>query len=102
MSRRRLPVRSLIACMVAATLPLSAVGAGKPAKPPATIGDLKPRTVDIRPDQKVDASAARAMDNYRRYLEQKDADPELRAEALRCDCGREGVRVDPDLAERDH
>jgi len=83
MSRRRVPVRSLFACVFAAALPLSAVAAGKPAKPPATIGDLKPRDVDIRPDQKVDASAARAIDNYRRYLEQKDADPELRAEALR-------------------
>ena len=80
---RRAPVRSIVACVVASTLSLGAAAAGKPAKPAATIGDLKPRSVEIRPEQKVDSSAARAIDNYRRYLELKDADPELRAEALR-------------------
>ncbi len=79
---RRARLRSLVACVVASTLSLSAAAAGKPARP-ATIGDLKPRSVEIRPEQKVDSSAARAIDNYRRYLELKDADPELRAEALR-------------------
>ena len=37
----------------------------------------------VQPDQKVEASAARAMDNYRRFLELQKTDPQLRAEALR-------------------
>ncbi len=36
-----------------------------------------------QPDQKVEASASRAMDNYRRFLELQKTDPQLRAEALR-------------------
>ena len=79
---RRARLRSLVACVVSSTLSLSAAAAGKPARP-ATVGDLKPRSIEIRPEQKVDSSASRAIDNYRRYLELKDADPELRAEALR-------------------
>ena len=39
--------------------------------------------VVVQPDQKVEASAARAMDNYRRFLELQKTDPQLRAEALR-------------------
>ena len=73
----------LVAIAVAAALSGVAHAADKPARAPATIGDLKPRAVEIRKEQKVEGSAARAIDNYRRYLEQKDADPELRAEALR-------------------
>ena len=69
----------LVLLMTTATV---AIGKAKP--PPApTIGDLKPRAVEIRPEQKVDASATRAIDNYRRYLESQNADPELQAEALR-------------------
>jgi tetratricopeptide (TPR) repeat protein len=82
MSRLPHPGRTLVACVVASALSTAALAADKPARP-ATIGDLKPRAVEIRPEQKVDSSAARAIDNYRRYLEQDDADPELRAEALR-------------------
>ena len=82
MSRK--PVRSgLVALAVATALAGVAQGAAKPANAPATIGDLKPRAVEIRKEQKVEGSAGRAIENYRRYLEQKDADPELRAEALR-------------------
>ncbi len=79
----RVRAASLVAGAVAATLSLGSIAAGKPVKPSPTVGDLKPRSVEIRPEQKVDASAARAIDNYRRYLDMKDADPELRAEALR-------------------
>src|SRR6187551_3182871 len=58
------------------------------ATPPAkkkekTIGELTSRPVVVQPDQKVDASTARAMDNYRRFLELQKTDPQLRAEALR-------------------
>ena len=83
MSVRRPSPVSLVATVVAALVSAGAQGADKPARAPTTIGDLKPRNVEIRKEQKVDASAARAIDNYRRYLELKDSDPELRAEALR-------------------
>jgi tetratricopeptide (TPR) repeat protein len=107
MSLRRAPTRSIVASVVATAVAaaLSLPAAGKPARP-ATIGDLKPRSVEIRPEQKVDASAARAIDNYRRYLEQKDADPELRAEALRrlgdlnLEVG-EGERIDKEASAVD-
>ena len=37
----------------------------------------------VHPDQKVEASSQRAMENYRRFLELQKTDPQLRAEALR-------------------
>jgi tetratricopeptide (TPR) repeat protein len=81
-SRAAPAARVLVAVAVAAALSSAASAADQPSRP-ATIGDLKPRAVEIRPQQRVDSSAARAIENYRRYLEQDDADPELRAEALR-------------------
>src|SRR6478736_1312381 len=48
-----------------------------------TIGDLSARPVVVQPDQKVEASSQRAMENYRRFLELQKSDPQLRAEALR-------------------
>ncbi len=48
-----------------------------------TIKDLPARPVVINPDQKVEASADRAMQSYRRFLELQKTDPKLRAEALR-------------------
>jgi cellulose synthase operon protein C len=54
-----------------------------PKKKEKTIGELSARPVVVQPDQKVEASAARAMDNYRRFLELQKTDPQLRAEALR-------------------
>jgi tetratricopeptide (TPR) repeat protein len=61
---------------------LNAVAA-TPKKKEKTIGELSSRPVVVQPDQKVEASAARAMDNYRRFLELQKTDPQLRAEALR-------------------
>ncbi len=63
-------------------------GFASAATPPAkkkekTIGELTSRPVVVQPDQKVEASSARAMDNYRRFLELQKTDPQLRAEALR-------------------
>ena len=43
----------------------------------------RPRPVVVQPDQKVEASSQRAMENYRRFLELQKTDPQLRAEALR-------------------
>ena len=57
--------------------------AAAPKKKEKTIGELSSRPVVVQPDQKVEASAARAMDNYRRFLELQKTDPQLRAEALR-------------------
>jgi tetratricopeptide (TPR) repeat protein len=60
-----------------------ASAATPPKKKEKTIGELASRPVVIQPDQKVEASASRAMDNYRRFLELQKTDPQLRAEALR-------------------
>jgi len=48
-----------------------------------TIGDLASRKVDVHRDTVVSANAARAMENYRHFLELQNTDPKLRAEALR-------------------
>jgi tetratricopeptide (TPR) repeat protein len=48
-----------------------------------TIKELGARPIDVRTDDPVQASAPRAMENYRRFLELQNTDPELRAEALR-------------------
>ena len=60
-----------------------ASAATPPKKKEKTIGELTSRPVVVQPDQKVEASASRAMDNYRRFLELQKTDPQLRAEALR-------------------
>lgn len=48
-----------------------------------TIGDLQTRPLDLQTSAPVPASAPRAMENYRRFLELQGTDPALRAEALR-------------------
>ena len=67
--------------------PRCAPGSRRPPRAPKkkekTIGELASRPVVVQPDQKVEASASRAMDNYRRFLELQKTDPQLRAEALR-------------------
>jgi len=72
----------LLACLVA-TCAAFATAAAPPKKKEKTIGELASRPVVVQPDQKVEASASRAMDNYRRFLELQKTDPQLRAEALR-------------------
>jgi tetratricopeptide (TPR) repeat protein len=61
----------------------SAAAAAERGRKPATIGDLEARRVEIRTEAHVPGSAARAMENYRKYLELQNADPASRAEALR-------------------
>src|SRR5689334_24525601 len=73
---------SLFIAAVCAGIALNA-SAAAPKKKEKTIGDLNARPVVVQPDQKVEASASRAMDNYRRFLELQKTDPQLRAEALR-------------------
>ena len=55
----------------------------KDGNAPQTIKDLKSRRVDVRKDEKLSSGSAKAMENYRRFLELQKTDPQLRAEALR-------------------
>src|SRR5690349_21538847 len=57
--------------------------AAAPKQKEKTIAELAAKPVVVQPDAKVDASAARAMENYKRFLELQKTDPQLRAEALR-------------------
>src|SRR5258708_33711617 len=50
---------------------------------PRTIRDLQSHSVEVHKDSKADASASKAMENYRRFLELQKTDPQLRAEAMR-------------------
>jgi TolA-binding protein len=56
---------------------------GDDSNSPRTIRDLQSHNVEVHKDSKVDASASKAMENYRRFLELQKTDPQLRAEALR-------------------
>ncbi len=76
--------RKLLAVAVSALCAGVALNAAAaPKKKEKTIADLPSRPVVIQPDQKVEASATRAMENYKRFLELQKTDPQLRAEALR-------------------
>ena len=79
---RKLARKLAIVAALCAGIALNATAAS-PKKKEKTIGELSARPVVVQPDQKVEASAARAMDNYRRFLELQKTDPQLRAEALR-------------------
>jgi tetratricopeptide (TPR) repeat protein len=48
-----------------------------------TVGDLASRKVEVHRDSQVQGSASKAMENYRQFLQLQNADPRLRAEALR-------------------
>jgi len=76
-SARRLTVLALIGAGFA----LGAVGAE--ASKDATLKDLQKRKVEIRKDSPTDSNAAKAMDNYRRFLDLQKTDPKLQAEAMR-------------------
>jgi tetratricopeptide (TPR) repeat protein len=74
----------LLAATIAVLCAGIALNAGAaPKKKEKTIGEINQRPVVIQPDQKVEASSQRAMENYRRFLELQKTDPQLRAEALR-------------------
>ena len=78
---------------VAAVLALAALLALLGGAPPAaaqsnptnarTIGDLSAARVEVHKDTAASANGARAMENYRRFLELQNTDPKLRAEAMR-------------------
>jgi tetratricopeptide (TPR) repeat protein len=73
----------LLAAAIAAVCAGAAFNAAAAPKKEKTIGELSARPVVVQPDAKVEASATRAMENYRRFLELQKTDPQLRAEALR-------------------
>ena len=71
------------ALMWLASLPGGGVAQSPPASPPRTIGDLTGAKVEVHRDKPASANSARAMENYRHFLEMQNTDPKLRAEALR-------------------
>jgi len=75
------PLSSAVAAACASILAAPAAW----AQSSPTIRDLEQHhQVKVRKDTKADvASASRAMDNYRRFLELQQSDPKLRAEAMR-------------------
>jgi cellulose synthase operon protein C len=64
-------------------LAMSAAQAASPPKPAPTIGDLNSRSVPVQPTAVPAGGAARAMENYRQFLNLQNTDPKQRAEALR-------------------
>lgn len=75
-------IRAVVAMIIGAAL-LAAPAEAQRTRKPQTIGDLPQRPIEIRSEARVPGSAARAMENYRKYLELQNADPASRAEALR-------------------
>src|SRR5690349_24338493 len=75
--------KKFLAAAIAAVCAGAALNAAAAPKKEKTIGELASRPVVVQPDAKVEASATRAMENYRRFLELQKTDPQLRAEALR-------------------
>jgi tetratricopeptide (TPR) repeat protein len=73
---------ALLAALLSAAAPLASARKAPP-RAPATIGDLDQESVSVQPSEVPSGSASRAMDNYRAFLELQNADPRLRAEALR-------------------
>lgn len=71
------PVIGLAACSLLALVASAAPEGDR------TIKDLKSRPVAVHTDAQVSSSSAKAMENYRRFLELQKTDPQLRAEALR-------------------
>lgn len=75
--------RNLRRALLALAVLAAAGGAAAPAPAQQTIGDLTRRKVEVHKDTPAEASATRAMENYRRFLELQNTDPKLRAEAMR-------------------
>ena len=72
------------ALLCALALPAAHVAhAAQPAKPAPTVGDLNSQSVPIQPNTMPSGGAAKAMENYRQFLNLQNTDPKQRAEALR-------------------
>ncbi len=79
---KRQHASSLAVCVAACIAPLHTAVAAD-SKDAKTIKDLESRPVAVQKDTKLDANASKAMENYRRFLELQNTDPQLRAEAMR-------------------
>jgi tetratricopeptide (TPR) repeat protein len=80
--RKRAPLVAA-AWALGAALSQPAAAQNTPAGSQRTIGDLSTRQVEVHQDTPASANSARAMENYRRFLEMQNTDPKLRAEAMR-------------------
>lgn len=60
-----------------------ALAAKAPPPQAPTIGDLSTQAVPVTPGPAPAGGAAKAMENYRQFLKLQNADPKLRAEAMR-------------------
>jgi len=81
-SRRRRTLLAAAAAVVCAAV--SAFGADNPKNSSQTIGDLiKKAPVVVEKNTSAAADSAKAMENYKRFLELQRTDPNLRAEAMR-------------------
>lgn len=78
-------MKRLTSIGAAVAVVLSGCAMWRSSNPPApdTIKDLVSHPIEVRPDTPADASASKAMDNYRKFLELQNTDPRLRAEAMR-------------------
>ena len=86
MRRRVTPPAPLVAAaalMWLVSLPRGGAAQSPPASPSRTIGDLTGGRVEVHRDTAASANSARAMENYRHFLEIQNTDPKLRAEAMR-------------------
>ena len=64
-----------------AAAPVMAAKAPPPSAP--TIGDLNAQSVEVSPAPARSGGPSKAMENYREFLKLQNADPKMRAEALR-------------------
>ena len=107
-SNRRLSaaLQALLPALASVLTPWAPALAAAPA-PAATIGDLaKAPPAVVETGSVAEADPARAMDNYRRFLELQRTDPALRAEAMRrlADLNQEAgslERLDQELSQVD-
>jgi len=74
---------SALRCAVLLAAFSPAMAARSPAGAAPTIGDLSAQSVDVSPAPARSGGANKAMENYRQFLNLQNADPRLRAEALR-------------------
>jgi tetratricopeptide (TPR) repeat protein len=83
---RRLPARflpALVAALVAGTLATTSAEAKRRPKEPPTLEELASAEAPIARDQPVEVNAELAAQSYRDFLVIQDADPRMRAQALR-------------------
>jgi TolA-binding protein len=94
----------LLAACVWACATLRALGADPAPNSAATIGDLvRKAPVTVQKNTAAAADSAKAMENYKRFLDLQRTDPKLRAEAMRRlgDLNQESDQIDKDPSQVD-